>query len=49
MVAGTTSLQKLNIPDSVTKINDGNADNPGAFQGSGIQNIDLSTATGLTQ
>lgn len=42
MVAGTTSLTSLKIPSGVAAINGGNADYPGAFEGSGIQNIDLS-------
>ena len=47
MVAGATSLKSLTIPASVTKINGGNGQYPGAFQGSGLESIDLSTATGL--
>lgn len=46
-VAGATKLTQLTIPASVTKINGGNNEFPGAFQGSGIQNIDLS-GTALT-
>lgn len=42
LIAGATALQSLKIPNSVTTINGGNADYPGAFEGSGIQNIDLS-------
>ena len=42
MVAGATSLTSLKIPSGVAAINGGNADYPGAFEGSGIQNIDLS-------
>ena len=48
MVAGTTALTTLTIPTTVTKINDGNSDNPGAFQGSGLKSIDLSN-TALTK
>ena len=47
LVAGAIALQNLNIPTSVTKINGGNDQFPGAFQGSGITNLDLSVATGL--
>ena len=47
MVAGATSLTSLTIPASVTKINGGNGQYPGAFQGSGLESLDLSTATGL--
>lgn len=42
MVAGATALTSLEIPSGVAAINGGNADYPGAFEGSGIQNIDLS-------
>lgn len=42
MAAGTTTLTSLNIPNSVTQINAGNGEFLGTFQGSGIQNIDLS-------
>ena len=48
MVAGATVLTTLTIPTTVTKINDGNSDNPGAFQGSGLTSIDLSN-TALTK
>ena len=48
MVAGATALKSLNIPSTVTTINGGNFEFPGAFAGSGIEGtIDLSTATGL--
>lgn len=49
LAAGTTALTELKIPASVTQINDGNSDNPGAFQGSGLTSIDLSTATGFAK
>lgn len=42
LIAGATSLTSLEIPNSVTTINGGNADYPGAFEGSGITSIDLS-------
>ena len=48
MVAGDTALTTLTIPTTVTKINGGNGDFPGAFAGSGLTSIDLSVATGLT-
>ena len=40
--ANTTSLKSIKIPDTVNRINFGNNDFPGAFQGSGLESIDLS-------
>ena len=40
--ANTTSLKNIAIPSTVKRINFGNNDFPGAFQGSGLESIDLS-------
>lgn len=40
--ANTTSLKSIAIPSTVNRINFGNNDFPGAFQGSGLTSIDLS-------
>ena len=40
--ANTTSLKNIAIPSTVNRINFGNNDFPGAFQGSGLESIDLS-------
>ena len=40
--AGTTALKSIDIPKTVNRINAGNNDFPGAFQGSGLESIDLS-------
>ena len=45
--AGTTSLKKIEIPKTVNRINAGNSTFKGAFQGSGLESIDLS-GTGVT-
>ena len=50
--AGTTSLKNIEIPSSVTTINAGDGRNSnsivkGAFEGSGLTEIDLSK-TGIT-
>ena len=39
---GTTSLTTIAIPSTVKRINFGNSYFPGAFQGSGLESIDLS-------
>lgn len=45
--AGTVKLMSIVIPSSVNRINAGNSDFLGAFQGSGLESIDLS-GTGIT-
>ena len=45
--AGTVKLTSIVIPSSVNRINAGNSDFLGAFQGSGLESIDLS-GTGIT-
>ena len=45
--AGTTSLKSIDIPSTVNRINAGNDNVKGAFQGSGLTSIDLS-GTGIT-
>ena len=40
--ANTTSLKSIKIPDTVNRINAGNSTFLGAFQGSGLESIDLS-------
>ena len=48
--ANTTSLKKIEIPSTVNRINAGNSTFLGAFQGSGLESIDLSQTkvTGVT-
>ena len=46
--ANTTALKSIKIPDTVNKINAGNSEFPGAFQGSGLESIDLSK-TGIVK
>lgn len=45
--ANTTALKSIEIPSTVTTINGGNSEFKGAFQGSGLESIDLSK-TGIT-
>lgn len=40
--ANTTALTSIAIPSTVNRINAGNAQYKGAFQGSGLESIDLS-------
>lgn len=45
--ADTTALTKIEIPNSVNRINAGDNNTKGAFEGSGLTEIDLSK-TGVT-
>ena len=45
--AGTTALKSIEIPKTINRINAGNGQFKGAFQGSGLESIDLS-GTGVT-
>ena len=45
--AGTTALKSIDIPKTVNRINAGNSEFKGAFEGSGLESIDLSK-TGVT-
>lgn len=40
--AGTTALKSIEIPKTINRINAGNGQFKGAFQGSGLESIDLS-------